>query len=310
MAQKEKTAFLFSGQGSQYTGMGKEFYDNIPACKKILDTACEVLSTDLAEIMFNAEPERLAQTTVSQPAILAVSLMALEAVRERGIDACAVAGHSLGEYAAMTAAGMLSVEQAFKAIKLRSEAMDRAAKLNPGCMSAIMGLPAVDIARICSEIAAGGDYVSAVNFNSDAQTVIAGSAEGVAKAEEALKAAGARRAVRLAVSAAFHSDFMRGAADEFKEKIADFPFKPANIAFYSNLKGERLTDFSDMPSYLSQHICSPVRFTDELRAMQSSGIDTFIELGPGKVLTGLVKKTLSDVTAINVEDVKTLESAV
>ncbi|MCH5324062.1 MAG: ACP S-malonyltransferase [Eubacterium sp.] len=308
MSNKEKTAFLFSGQGSQYPGMGKEFYDNIPACKAILDTAEQVLGFQLSELMFNAEPAELAQTTVSQPAILAVSLMALTAAREKGIDAAAVAGHSLGEYAAMTACGMLTVEEAFKAIKLRSEAMDKAAKANPGCMAAVMGLSADVIGATCDEIAAGGDYVCAVNYNSNAQTVIAGTADGIAKAEAALKEKGAKRVVPLAVSAAFHSKLMESAAVEFKEKIADFQFKAPDRAFYCNLHGTRLTDFSDMPEYLSRHICSPVRFTAELNAMKADGIDTFIELGPGKVLTGLVKKTLDEVTAVNVENIDTLSA--
>lgn len=308
MSTLNSTAFLFSGQGSQYIGMGKDFYDNIPACKAILDTAEQILGFKLSELMFNADAAELARTTVSQPAILAVSLMALTAAREKGIDAAAAAGHSLGEYAAMAACGMLTVEEAFMAIKLRSEAMDKAAKANPGCMAAIMGLSADVISRICDEIAASGDYVCAVNYNSNSQTVIAGTADGVEKAETALKEKGAKRSVRLAVSAAFHSKLMESAAVEFKEKIAGFDFKTPDRAFYCNLYGSRLTDFSDMPEYLSRHICSPVRFTDELNAMKKDGIDAFIELGPGKVLTGLVKKTLDNVTAVNVENIETLEN--
>ena len=304
MFEKNTTAFIFSGQGSQYPGMGKALYDSIPACREILDTAEDVLGFRL----FSGTPEELAQTTVSQPAIMAVSLMALAAVREKGIDCAAVAGHSLGEYAALTAAGSITVEQAFRLIKLRSEAMDKAAKAAPGCMSAVLGLPADIVTEECDRIAAEGKYVCAVNYNSKVQTVIAGTPEGVEEAEAALKAKGAKRAVRLAVSAAFHSKLMESAAEEFQSGIAGFAFAEPDRAFYSNLYGKKLTDFSDMPDKLARHICSPVRFTDELAAMQAEGINTFIELGPGKVLTGLVKKTLDDVTAVNVEDTDTLES--
>ncbi len=308
MFEPKTTAFLFSGQGSQYTGMGKALYESIPACKEIMDVAEDVLDFPLAQTMFFGTAEQLARTTVSQPAIMAVSLMALTAVREKGVDAAAAAGHSLGEYAAMTACGMLTVKEAFTAIKLRSEAMEKAANSAPGCMSAILGLPADVVTEVCESVASQGDYVSAVNYNSKVQTVIAGTPRGVEKAEAALKEKGAKRAVRLAVSAAFHSDMMRGAAEEFAEKIAGFDFKTPDRAFYCNLHGNRLTDFSDMPAYLSEHICSAVHFTDELAAMREAGITTFIELGPGKVLTGLVKKTLDDVTALNVEDTDTLES--
>ncbi len=305
-----KTAFLFSGQGSQYPAMGKELFEAYPEkAKTIIEAADKTLDFDLWSLIQNGSAEELAQTRVSQPAIFTVSLLALMAAKENGIEYEGAAGHSLGEYAAMVASGILTVDEGYIAIKHRADAMDRAAKANPGAMAAIIGLPAEKVTEICEEIAVGGDYVTAVNFNSPVQTVIAGTKEAVAKASETAKAAGAKRALPLAVSAAFHSEFMKPAAEEFKIAVKDMNFKTPDVKFYSNVTGAELTDFSDMPELMSRHICSPVRFTDELNAMKKDGFDVFVELGPGKVLTGLVGKTLKEVKAVNIENTESLKVA-
>lgn len=305
-----KTAFLFSGQGSQYPAMGKELFEAYPEkAKTILEAADKALDFDLWTIIQNGSAEELAQTRVSQPAIFTVSLLALMAAKENGIEYEGVAGHSLGEYAAMVASGILTLEEGYAAIKHRANAMDKAAKANPGAMAAVIGLSAEKVSEICDKIAAEGDYVSAVNFNSPVQTVIAGTKEAIEKASAAAKEAGAKRALPLAVSAAFHSELMKSAAEEFKNAVKDMNFKTPDIKFYSNVIGAELTDFSDMPEIMSKHICSPVRFTDELNAMKNDGFDIFLELGPGKVLTGLVSKTLKDVKAANIENTETLKSA-
>lgn len=297
-----KTAFLFSGQGSQYPKMGKELFELVPEKgKEILQTAEKVLGYDIWKLMQEGTAEELAETRVSQPAIFTVSLLALEAAKAKGIEFEGVAGHSLGEYAAMTAAGMLTVEEGYTAIKYRAEAMDKAAKANPGAMAAVIGLPAEKIILACEKVRNEGEYVAAVNFNSPVQTVIAGTKEGVAKAGELLKAEGARRVMPLAVSAAFHSEFMKSAAEEFRVAVKDIDFKTPKVKFYSNVIGGELTDFSDMSALMAKHICSPVKFTDELNAMKNDGFDSFLELGPGKVLTGLVGKTLEGVTAASSE---------
>ncbi|MCI8602720.1 MAG: ACP S-malonyltransferase [Ruminiclostridium sp.] len=305
-----KTAFLFSGQGSQYPVMGKELFEAYPEkAKTIIEAADKTLDFDLWSLIQNGSAEELAQTRVSQPAIFTVSLLALMAAKENGIEYEGAAGHSLGEYAAMVASGILTVDEGYIAIKHRADAMDRAAKANPGAMAAIIGLPAEKVTDVCEEIAVGGDYVTAVNFNSPVQTVIAGTKEAVAKASETAKAAGAKRALPLAVSAAFHSEFMKPAAEEFKIAVKDMNFKTPDVKFYSNVTGAELTDFSDMPELMSRHICSPVRFTDELNAMKKDGFDVFVELGPGKVLTGLVGKTLKEVKAVNIENTESLKVA-
>lgn len=291
--------------------MGKELYEIAPEkSKEIVSVGNDVLGYDLWSIIQNGTPEELMETRVSQPAIFTVSLLALACAREKGIECEGVAGHSLGEYAAMVAAGILSLKDGFIAIKHRAIAMDKAAKANPGAMAAIIGLPAEKVVEVCEKIKTEGDYVTAVNFNSPVQTVIAGTKEGVSKASEAAKEAGARRTMPLAVSAAFHSRLMKPAAEEFKEAVKDITFNKPNVKFYSNVIGKELTDFSDMPELMSKHICSPVRFTEELNNMKNDGFDCYIELGPGKVLTGLVGKTLKDVKAVNIENESTLNAAI
>ena len=300
-----KNVFLFSGQGSQYSGMGQELAAITPASAAIYECAADILGFDLKRLCFHGEETQLAQTIVSQPAIYATSLVAWEAAKSKGISCSAVAGHSLGEYAAMVASGMLSVEDGFRAIKARSEAMQACAQRSEGGMVAILGMDAETIKKICGQIQG---YVVPVNYNSPAQTVIAGEKSSLEQAVAALTSAGAKRAVPLAVSAAFHSKMMQPAAEQFAAEIQSISFKKPTVAFYSNVTGGILTDFEDMPAYLAKHIISPVQFVSELQLMQENGYQNFIALGPNKVLTGLVKKTLKDVTAVNIENEKTLNA--
>lgn len=300
-----KTAFLFSGQGSQYPGMGAELAEKYGAAKEILECGSDILGFDLLKKLTDSTAEELAQTRLSQPAIFTASLIALCAVRENGVDNAAVAGHSLGEYAAMYASGMLTMEDAFRAIKLRSEAMAKAAENAHGAMAAVIGADNSQIDEVCGSVKG---FVAPANYNSPVQTVIAGEAEAVDAAVAKFAELG-KRSVKLAVSAAFHTKLMQPAADEFKAAISGFTFNEPNCGFYANLYGKKLEDFSDMPSYLAAHICSPVRFADELSAMQNDGIEAFVELGPNKVLTGLVKKTLKGVVNVNVENAETLDKA-
>ena len=293
-----KAVFLFSGQGSQYVGMGKDLADKFASAKAVFDEASGVLGFDLLEKCVSADAAELSRTEISQPAIMAVSLAAFAAVSEKGAVSCAMAGHSLGEYAALVASGMLGIADGFRLIKARAAAMQKASENSSGAMYAVLGKDIGQIRTVCEQTEG---YVVPVNYNSSAQTVIAGETEA-AEAAAAKFAELGIRCKKLNVSSAFHSKLMQPAADEFYGAIKDIAFNKPTVPVYSNISGGILDDFSDIPSRLAAHMVSPVRFTDELFAMQKAGIDTYIELGPGKVLTGLVKKTLSDVSMFNVED--------
>ncbi|MBR5090207.1 MAG: ACP S-malonyltransferase [Ruminiclostridium sp.] len=296
------TALLFSGQGSQYSGMGKKLYDEDPAAyEEIFSVGSDILGFDVKKTMFEGTAEELAVTSVSQPAIFTMSLMCAKKFTLGGGEFSAVAGHSLGEYAALVTSGAVDMPTGYTLIKHRAACMDKAAKKNGGKMAAILGLAPDAVESACKEISDGGDYVVPVNYNSAAQIVIAGSGSGIEKASALLKERGAKRVVPLAVAAAFHSEYMKEAGLEFKELISGIKIAAPEKAFYSNVTGGKLDDFSDIHDILSRHIFSPVRFTSELAAMKADGADRFVECGPGKALTGMVKKTLDDVTAESVD---------
>ena len=305
------TISLFSGQGSQYPGMGKDISDAFPHTAELYDIASDILGRDMRKVCFDSSPEELALTVNAQPAILLTSLVCISAAINKGhndgklFSFDGVAGHSLGEYAAMAMSGMVSLEDVFRLIKARAEAMNDAASEHKGAMAAVMKIDPEKVEEICSK---ADNYVAAVNFNSPQQTVIAGTPEGVEEVSAAFAELKAR-VITLNVAGAFHSKLMQSAADKFYETAKTITFKKPQVKYYSNVTGGELTDFSDMPSLLAKHIVSPVRFTSELAAMQAAGADRFAEFGPGKTLTGLVKKTLSGVSAFNIENLATLEGA-
>lgn len=300
-----KNIFLFSGQGSQYEGMSIELANRYPTTSLIYECASDITGLDIKKLCESATIGELSKTNISQPAILTTSLVALQALKQEGIEFSAVAGHSLGEYAAMVASEVVSMENGFKLIKHRASAMQKCAEKNPGSMCAVMGLEAEEIEKICINI---DGYVVPVNYNSPAQTVIAGEVQSVEKAIEQFSQMG-KKCIKLAVNAAFHSKLMQEAADEFKSNILNIEFNKPIVDFYSNVTGEILYDFNDMPTYLANHLVSPVKFVKELNSISNANFDNYVELGPNKVLTGLVKKTLKGSSAVNVENEKTLQKA-
>ncbi len=278
--------------------MGKALYEAAPgAYDEIFGTAEEVLGFDLKKLMFEGTAEELAETCNSQPAIFTMSLMCAKKYTDEGGEFDAVAGHSLGEYAALVVSGAVDMRTGYTLIKHRAACMDKWAKKNSGKMAAVLGLPADTVRAVCAKVnGKGPDLAVPANFNTPVQTVISGNESGIEKATELLKTEGAKRVVPLAVAAAFHSPLMKEAGIEFGELIKDIPIGTPGKAFYSNVTGGKLTDSTRIHSLMSNHIYSPVFFTSELEAMHADGINRFVECGPGKALTGMVKKTLDDVT--------------
>ncbi len=299
------TISLFSGQGSQYEGMGRDIAEAFPETAKIYDTGSEIMDTDLKALCFNTPIEELSRTSNAQPAIMTTSIVCLTAAISKGFKFDGVAGHSLGEYAAMYASGMISLEDAFRLIKARAAAMESAAAEHKGAMAAVMKIAPEKVGEVCNS---AKEYVAAVNFNSPAQTVIAGTPEGIAEVTEVFKELKAR-VVPLKVAGAFHSKLMQSAAESFYETAKTVTFKAPQVRYYSNVTGGELTELPDMAELLAKHIVSPVRFTSELFAMSEAGADKFAEFGPGKTLAGLVKKTLPGAAAFNIENLETLEGA-
>ncbi len=301
----KKTAFLCSGQGSQYAGMGKDLFEQFASARRVYECGGDILGYDLAKISFEGSDADLAPTGVSQPAIFAVSMAAYFAALEF-CEPDAFAGHSLGEYAALTAAGAFSLENGFRVISARAAAMQRAADENPGSMFAILGSDEATVAQVCEETEG---YVLPVNYNSLNQTVIAGESEAAQRAADTLLAKGAKKAVRLAVSSAFHSNMMASAAEELRERMERIPISAPQKPFYSNVTGKLLEPGTDLRAYLARHLVSPVRFHEEVSAMLGGEITRFVELGPNKVLATLIRRGFEQAEAYNVENLKTLEKA-
>ncbi|MCM1133002.1 MAG: ACP S-malonyltransferase [Ruminococcus flavefaciens] len=299
------TISLFSGQGSQIPGMGRDIAEAFPATSALYDTASEIIGRDMRAVCFDSSPEELSRTINAQPAIMLTSLVGITSAIEKGFKFDGVAGHSLGEYPALVISGMVSVEDGFRLIKARSEAMEQATQENKGAMAAIMKIAPEKIEEICAQ---AKNYVAPVNYNSPQQTVIAGTPEGIEEVSEKFAELKAR-VITLNVAGAFHSKLMQSASEKFYETAKTITFKAPAVKYYSNVTGGELTDFSDMASILAKHIVSPVRFTSELEAMQNDGADKFVEFGAGKTLTGLVKKTLKGVTSLSIENLESLEGA-
>lgn len=284
-----KHAYIFPGQGSQFSGMGKEYYENSAFSKKLFEQANEILGFRLSDVMFTGTEEDLKQTRVTQPAIFLHSLIAYKNLD--GISPNMVAGHSLGEFTALVANGTLSFEDGLKLVSVRAEAMQKACERNPSTMAAVLALEDAKVEEICAAVAAKtGEIVVTANYNCPGQLVISGSTVGVQQACEELKAAGAKRALILPVGGAFHSPLMLPAKEELAQAIESIKFHTPNCPIYQNVVAKAVTEPDAIKQNLVEQLTGPVKWTQLIQAMISDGATKFTEVGPGKVLQGLVLK--------------------
>lgn len=286
--------FMFPGQGSQYPGMAKELYESNPTAREMFDRANEILGFDITEIMFDGTAEDLKQTKVTQPAVFLHSVILAKCSPDFKPDM--VAGHSLGEFSALTAAGALDFEDGLRLVSIRAHAMQKACEANPGTMAAILALPAETIESVCAEV---DGIVVPANYNCDGQIVISGAVDAVAEASERLKAAGAKRALILPVGGAFHSPLMQPAAEELAAGIESVEFKTPVCPVYQNVTALPTTDPAEIKKNLLAQLTAPVRWTQSVMNMVADGAASFTESGPGKVLQGLVSKIAPNQVIVN-----------
>ena len=288
-------AFVFPGQGSQFSGMGKDLYTNVPAAKELFEKANEILGFRITDIMFEGTDEELKQTFVTQPAVFLHSVIMAKALGEE-FNPDMVAGHSLGEFSALVAAGALDFEDGLRLVAKRAAAMQQACEAQPSTMAAVLGLDDKVVEDICAEV---DGVVVAANYNCPGQLVISGSIEAVDAACERLKAAGARRALRLPVGGAFHSPLMEPAKVELQAAIEAAPFKAPICPVYQNVDAKPYTDPEQIKANLIAQLTAPVRWTYIVQNMLADGADSFVELGPGAVLQGLIKKVSREADAVS-----------
>jgi len=302
-------AFVFPGQGSQSVGMLDAWGDH-PVVTQTLKEASDALGQDLAKLIHEGPKEDLALTTNTQPVMLTAAIAAYRAWRsEGGAAPTVVAGHSLGEYSALVASGVLTLAQAVPLVRVRAQAMQEAVPLGAGAMAAILGMEADKVRVICAEVTASlgaGEVAEAANFNDPSQTVIAGTKAGVDKACEALKAAGAKRALPLPVSAPFHSSLMKPAAERLREKLVDVAFSAPQIPVVNNIDVAVETDVARIKDALYRQAFGPVRWVECMQAIKGRGASVVVECGPGKVLAGMVKRIDADMTGAALYDPATL----
>ncbi len=279
-------AYVFPGQGAQYVGMGKELYESSPLAKELFEQANEILGFRITDIMFDGTEEELRQTRVTQPAVFLHSVISAKVNAKE--PPTAVAGHSLGEYSALVSCGALSFEDGLRLVSKRAEAMQRACELRPSTMAAVLNLPDEVVDETCFSIK--DDIVVAANFNCPGQVVISGTIEGIDKACVLLKEKGAKRALKLNVSGAFHSPLMQPAAEELQQAILETTFHTPTCPIYQNVNAYPQTDPEDIKRNLVAQLTAPVRWTQTVRNMINDGATSFCEFGPGDVLKGLIRK--------------------
>ena len=305
-----KTAFVFPGQGSQKVGMLKDLYEAYPIVRERFAQADEALGYSISQLCFEGPDTELVKTANTQPAILTASVACYEILKEKGFTPDIVGGHSLGEYSALVAAGVLDFKDAVYVVHKRGEYMQEAVPLGEGAMAAILALPREEVVRICGEVNDTVGSVQAVNFNCPGQIVIAGATKAVEVAAEKMKEAGAKRAVMLPVSAPFHSRLMEPAAKRLQEELDKIEVKDAQIPVVANITGEILKDGATIKEALVTQAAAPVLWEDCVATMVDFGVTRFVEVGPGKVLTGFTKKINKIMELANVEDEASLAAAI
>ena len=291
-------AFVFPGQGAQFVGMGKDLYENNPVAKEMFDKANEILGFNITDLMFNGTDEDLRQTKVTQPAIVLHSVILAKTMGD-DFNPDMVAGHSLGEFSALVAAGALSFEDGLRLVSARAQAMQKACEKTPSTMAAVLALPDAKVEELCASVTEG--VVVPANYNCPGQIVISGSIEGVDAACAKMLEAGAKRALKLKVGGAFHSPLMEPARAELADAIAHTDFHAPKCPVYQNVNAEPQTDPETIKKNLIAQLTAPVRWTQTIQNMIAAGADTFVEVGPGAVLQGLVKKISSEVATSGIQ---------
>jgi len=301
-------AFTFPGQGSQAVGMGRAFYEGSAAAKRIVDEANDALGMDLRRVMFDGPEADLALTANTQPAVLTASVAAAAACAERGLTPALAAGHSLGEYSALVVAGALALADAVRVVRRRGEFMQEAVPVGTGAMAAVMGVGLDVVEQVCAD-AGKGEVVDVANVNSAQQIVIAGHKAAVERAVALVKDRGGRKSVLLPVSAPFHCALMSPAAERLAVELAKVTVRDPKIPVVRNVDGGVTRTAADVVPFLLRQVASPVRWTACVQALAAEGARAFVEVGPGRVLTGLAKRIVEDVPAVSIEDPAGLDKA-
>lgn len=306
---RQNLAFIFPGQGSQAAGMGKELAATYPVARQTFDEADAALDYKISELCFEGPDEKLKLTEITQPAILTVSVAAFRVLREKGIAPAFVAGHSLGEYSAHVAAGTLDFADAMRTVRNRGKYMQEAVPVGQGAMAAILALPLAEVEKVCAE-AAKGEVCSPANINAPEQIVISGSKSAVERAAELAKARGAKRAVMLPVSAPFHCALMQPAQERLAVDLQKLKFQPMQLPVVKNVDAQPTKDAEEAQRALIAQVTGAVQWVRSMQALIAKGVETFVEVGPGKVLCGLMRQIDRSKTCLNVEDEASLTKTI